>query len=166
MAHILKVEPSWLQFGVQGSATSKKPVEPRNITPAHHPIPLLTLEQATKYRGLNESQTQKHTDFLANVFADQSHWYALTVQGDSMKSPNSRRTFNEGDTIIVACHKKPSHGSFVIASINGVKGAVLKEYVIDGSTHYLKPLNPQYPLIKIDSITKIIGVVISKYEVL
>jgi len=40
------------------------------------------------------------------------------------------------------------------------KEATFKQYVLDGDIRYLKPLNPQYPLVEIDDSTHVCGVIV------
>lgn len=72
------------------------------------------------------------------------------------------KSFHEGDLIIVDSESATSNGDFVIAILPRSKEATFKQYVIDGGVHYLKPLNPQYPIIQIDKGTHICGKVIKR----
>ena len=47
----------------------------------------------------------------------------------------------------------------VVALLPESEQAIFKQYVNDSGQAYLKPLNPQYPVILIDASCKMIGVV-------
>ena len=55
-------------------------------------------------------------------------------------------------------------GCFVIVRENDNE-AMFKQYVSEGSYHYLKPLNNRYPIIKMSDNFYICGVVIEKFKI-
>ena len=83
----------------------------------------------------------------------------LKVQGDSMNSPVGL-SIPEGMNILVDTGKEAKNGSLVIAKLTDANEATFKKLVIDGGSTYLKPLNPQYPLLQVNGNCKIIGVVV------
>jgi SOS-response transcriptional repressor LexA len=93
-------------------------------------------------------------------YIDKPHWYALRIKGDAMTAHlGNNISFREGDIIIIDPGKTPVHGNFIIALLPRAKEVTFKQYVIDGGIRYLKPLNPQYPLVEIDQSTFVCGVV-------
>jgi SOS-response transcriptional repressor LexA len=88
----------------------------------------------------------------------------LRVQGDSMTSP-AGISIPEGMVILVDTGREPINGSLVIAKLDDANEATFKKLVIDSGQKYLKPLNPQYPLMHVNGNCRIIGVVIeAKYR--
>ncbi|ELV1369893.1 LexA family transcriptional regulator [Escherichia coli] len=87
----------------------------------------------------------------------QGFW--LKVQGDSMTSPVGM-SIPEGMYVLVDTGKEPINGSLVVAKLTDANEATFKKLVIDAGKTYLKPLNPQYPLIPINGNCRIIGVVV------
>lgn len=83
----------------------------------------------------------------------------LKVQGDSMTS-NVGLSIPEGMNILVDTGKEAKNGSLVIAKLTDANEATFKKLVIDGGSTYLKPLNPQYPLLPVNGNCKIVGVVV------
>jgi SOS-response transcriptional repressor LexA len=71
---------------------------------------------------------------------------------------SSKRNYREGDLVQFDTDIEPEHGKYVIAILAGANEAIFRQYVVDGGIKYLKPLNPQYPLIQIDDETRICGV--------
>lgn len=88
----------------------------------------------------------------------------LRVQGDSMTAPTGL-SVPEGMDILVDTGREPKNGSLVIAKLEDANEATFKKLVIDGGQKYLKPLNPQYPLMQVNGNCRIVGVVIeAKYR--
>lgn len=85
--------------------------------------------------------------------------YALRVRGDSMTAPQGR-SYPDGTIIVVDPEQRGAvtSGDRVIAKVEGEDLVTFKVYVTDGSRHYLKPLNSQYPLI--DTPFRILGKVV------
>lgn len=81
--------------------------------------------------------------------------FALRVRDDLMEPE-----FTPGATIIVDPDAKPESGRYVIAQVDGQ--AVFRQLVIDGGAHYLKPLNPRYPISIMPKGTTILGVVVAQ----
>ncbi len=80
-----------------------------------------------------------------------------------MTSP-SGLSIPEGMLILVDTGKEPKNGSLVIAKLTEANEATFKKLVLDGGQKFLKPLNPQYPLMHINGNCKILGVVVeAKY---
>lgn len=89
------------------------------------------------------------------------HTYALRVDGDSMTSPfPGAKSYPHGTIIIVDPDREITNHCRVIAKIPDTDEATFKEYSYDAGKHYLKPLNPRYPIYEITDKTIICGVVI------
>lgn len=89
--------------------------------------------------------------------SDDSFW--LDVKGDSMTSPVGL-SIPEGMVILVDPDVEPINGKLVVAKLEGDNEATFKKLVIDAGHRFLKPLNPQYPMIPINGNCRIIGVVV------
>jgi len=159
IAAILKVDPAWLQFGTAHHEPPKKSaLKKEKSIPSH--IPILTCEQIATYIDTTKIPKDKFTEYLKDFYTDKTKWYAVRVTGDAMTTPSGKKSFHEGDIIIVDPEKNMSHGNYVIALLPRAKEATFKQYVIDGGIRYLKPLNPQYPITQIDDSTHICGVLV------
>lgn len=86
--------------------------------------------------------------------------FALRVQGDAMESPHGRPTYPDGCIIIVDPDVEPVSGKRVVARLPGQVQLVFREWIVDGSVRYLRPLNRQYPAVQAPSETRILGVVV------
>ena len=159
LATVLKTSPAWLQYGL--SATAQPTVKSSKKTDiVHYPLPLLFWDNVKK-RTDKSKKNKVAKESIPHFFTDQPHWYALQVMGDAMQAPAGRQEcFHEGDFIIIDPTRKAVHGNYVIAILPHTKKATFKQYVIDSGIAYLKPLNPQYPTVKINDATSICGIVI------
>ncbi len=90
------------------------------------------------------------------------HAFGLRVQGDSMTNPHGPRSYPEGIIIFVDPDREAVNGSRVVARLRGDE-ATFKVYVEDAGKRFLRPLNPQYPIIECDGDCEIVGVVIGSY---
>jgi SOS-response transcriptional repressor LexA len=91
--------------------------------------------------------------------------YWLEVKGDSMSSPIGV-TFPEGMIILVDPEKDPYPNCYIVAEIKDTHEATFKKFICDSGRDYLKPLNPNYPLIPMDEKITIIGVVVdAKWDI-
>jgi SOS-response transcriptional repressor LexA len=84
--------------------------------------------------------------------------YCLRVRGDSMQAPQGD-SFPDGSIICVEPDRAPEHKNYVIVRLEDTKEATFKQLIIEGGESYLKPLNPRYPIMKIDGPATFCGVV-------
>lgn len=151
LAAALGVSPSWLQFG---TSETEQTQQPKDL------IPILSWKQTNNLRAQDEINDGEAKEYVPHFYTDQPNWYALRVNGDSMTAPTWHgKSFNEGDILIVDPEKTPTLGDFIIVIINDADEATFKQYIVDGGIHYLKPLNPQYPIIQLNKRDNIQGVV-------
>ena len=78
-----------------------------------------------------------------------------------MLNPHEKRSLSEGMIVVVDPEKQAKHRSIVVARLENSEKATVKELVIDGDMKYLRPFNPQFPIIPITEGTMIIGTVVS-----
>lgn len=147
---------------MDGTATTSPP-EPPNVGPAPldrikpHMVPLISWVQAGGRREADDPyQPGDAEQWLDTTATRCEHAFALTVHGDSMEPE-----FVEGDIIIVDPERDPVSGSYIIAK-NGAE-ATFKQFVMDGQSVFLKPLNERYPIRDMTGIEfRIVGVVVEK----
>ena len=89
--------------------------------------------------------------------------YLLRVNGTSMENCGGTEHFPNGSFILVNPDITGSVedyvGKFVVAVDEATQEATFKQLVEDGGSKFLKPLNLQYPVIKVTETTHIKGVV-------
>lgn len=159
VSHVLGCTPDWL------------------ITGKGHPDDIHdNTEAAPRLKGLvpviNEVQAGHWTEIQTGFDSEASEWiptlhtnsryaFALRVVGDSMLNPHEKRSLSEGMIVVVDPEKQAKHRSIVVARLENSEKATVKELVIDGDMKYLRPFNPQFPIIPITEGTMIIGTVVS-----
>ena len=111
--------------------------------------------QAGEWRDI-EHYDSEDTEYIQITKAIKDG-FALRVHGDSMQPE-----FADGDIIVIDPHAPQDAGCYVVAVHDNQ--ATLKKLVYDGTTPYLKPLNPQYPMLSWDESTRIVGVVKQKIK--
>lgn len=93
------------------------------------------------------------------------HTFALRVQGDSMTSPYGERSYPPGTIIYVDPDVAPVSGKPVVAKLTDTNEVTFKIYVEEPSGRkYLRPLNPQYPAIEVNSHCEVVGVVVGSWR--
>lgn len=82
-----------------------------------------------------------------------------------MTAPSGQKpSFPEGMFILVDPEQAAQSGDFCIAVRDGM--ATFKKVIVDGWLTFLKPLNPQYPVIQFDADCRLVGRVIdAKWEI-
>jgi len=161
LAMVLKADPAWLQYGTADNKVLTKKSDKKQKSEQAHRIPLLNWNQVTDFvKGkLPANKIQEH---VPHFFSDNENGFALRVKGDSMTSPlSSRKSFHEQEIIIVDPNKTAVHNDYVIALLAQSKEAVFKQFIIEGGIPYLKPLNPQYPILAMGKNVRILGVLIA-----
>ncbi|EON88916.1 LexA family protein [Plesiomonas shigelloides] len=124
-------------------------------------FPLLTTVQAGAFTTVAESYTAKDAKCwieTSKKASARSFW--LEVEGDSMTAPaGSSPSFPEGMLILVDPDRDVEPNDFCVANTNGNE-FTFKKLIRDSGLCFLKPLNPQYPLIPCGDTCRIIGKVI------
>lgn len=91
--------------------------------------------------------------------------FALEVRGISMENIGSKHSYSDGDIIYVDPDVQSENGSRVVVRLDESQEATFKQLVIEGSSRYLRALNPAWPepIMKINGNATICGVVIGKW---
>lgn len=163
IAKALKVNPDWLQEGTlpisPNTNVSEPPAAYSGGSSEKH-APVISWVNAGDWAEAVDLYEPGTGEELRPVPANTSqHAIWLKVVGDSMTSPHGRHSFPDGCLILVDPEKPPGNGSFVVAKMEDSNEVTFKQLVIDAGTRYLRPLNPQYPVININGNCRIIGTV-------
>jgi SOS-response transcriptional repressor LexA len=136
----------------------------RNVLPARdlqREVPLISWVQAGDWNNLVDNFPAGHAEKWIATYAKVSkHAFALRVMGDSMTNPHGAPSFPEGTIIIVDPERSAQPGKFVVVRQNLDSECTFKQLVRDGGVHYLKPLNPRYPVLEMLPDAVVSGVVI------
>lgn len=87
------------------------------------------------------------------------HTFALRVPDDSMEPE-----FREGEFLVVDPEQPGKHNQFLVVRTEGDSIATFKQLILVGNRTYLKSLNARYPLIELQGVMRVCGVVVSKYK--
>lgn len=165
MAQVLKTDPAWLQFGVESESLEKKPaIKEKELVLNRHRVPVLSWQEAAEFVYITKEHRKKIKQVLPYFYTDQERWYALQIKSDSMMDVSGHhRHFYEGDYIFIDPERPPDHGDYVVALLPRTTEVVFRQYVVDGGVKYLKPLNIQYPIAKVEKGTVICGTVVGVF---
>lgn len=149
-----------LSLSIKEDPSSYSPTKDR-VTALGREIPIVSWVAAG---GWNESPNIENYEqekiFVTGNIPPNS--YALKVSGTSMENSTSAHTFPDGSIIIVNPEKEPKDKDFVVAFDESTCEATFKQYIDDCGTKFFKPLNPQFPVMKVTESTVIKGVVFRK----
>jgi SOS-response transcriptional repressor LexA len=152
LASLLQTSMAYLLGGVDDVGEGNTSVHDS----AASEIPLISWVQAGQWACAEDPYPVGAAERIVRTFEQVGmNSFALRVQGDSMEP-----TFPAGCIIIVDPSRQPRNGSYVVVRIEDSSEATFKQYVIDGPSQYLKPLNPRYPIMQVNSDATICGVVI------
>lgn len=138
--------------------------------PSRGKVPLISWVQAGHFAAaIDHLHPGDGEEWIDTSVPIHDHTYALRVRGDSMTNPSGFGTSFPNGTIIVV--EPDAIGSpdqmlnqFVIVKRSLDDEATFKQLVKDGGRYYLKPLNPQYPMLELREDDVFCGVVREKVE--
>jgi len=170
----LNVRREWLEYGV----LPKEPASERNvrqpmaddgsnvidINQRFGKVPLISWVQAGAWcEAISNFESYDADSWLSCPVAISSHGYALKVIGDSMTNPGPGRSYPAGCILFVDPEAETRTGDRVIARVPRTNEATFKVLVEDAGRQFLKPINPQYPIIDITEETHICGKVVGSF---
>lgn len=164
LARVLSCPPEWILHGT-GEPNDMK-LDNAEMGPLlQGVVPLINSVQAgawTTIKAMNIPFEQ--IEFVRSVSAVSPHAFALRVVGDSMFNPSHPKSLSDGDIVTVDPNVQTINGSIVVALLENEEQATIKMLVIEGTKRFLRPLNPQFPIINIEENTRIIGVAVDKIK--
>lgn len=157
LARALGVTPEWLLFG--GAQGNVLPAFPPHKEAKKYPV-ISWIAAGAWSQSADVCQPDSGSEMLASDVYVGENGYWLEVQGDSM-TPAQGNGFTPGMRVLV----QPEgfdlvSGKYYIALLGSTGETTLKQYVRDSGIGYLKPLNPDFKMIVIDSDVQIIGRVV------
>ncbi|MFC3944311.1 peptidase S24 [Pseudomonas gingeri NCPPB 3146 = LMG 5327] len=168
----LGVRREWLEHGVMPVFPSQTLSQPHyedagnvsQIASNMARVPLISWVQAGSWSEVSSSVESVHAEqWLPCPAAISKSGYALRVVGDSMTNYGPGKSYPAGCIIFVDPELATNNGDRVIASIPSSNEATFKVLVEDAGKHYLKPINPQYPIIEITEDMQICGKVVGAF---
>lgn len=166
LANALKVDPNWLMSGKESQARFDNNVDVSQRIPFDgRPIPVISWVAAGAFDPIQTVLKDAEIDeYLPPIKECGKNGYGLVVTGISM-SPK----FEPEDRIYVNPDFQVSDlktGDLVIVSCTGDNEATFKQLIIEGTTKYLKPLNPKWDeqIIKLTEDCRLVGKVVGLYR--
>lgn len=170
----LKVRREWLEYGVppkeQGNGHYVQQMiagNQNNVSEIHErfgKVPLISWVQAGAWcEAISNIEVYDADSWLSCPVPISNQGYALKVHGDSMTNPGPGRSYPAGCIIFVDPEAETKTGDRVIARIPRTNEATFKILVEDAGRQFLRPINPQYPIIDITEETHICGKVVGSF---
>jgi SOS-response transcriptional repressor LexA len=170
----LKVRREWLEYGVlpklpsgENDSRSSSAADESNVSVVSHrfgKVPLISWVQAGAWcEAIPNIESYDSDSWLSCPVQISAHGYALKVLGDSMTNPGPGRSYPAGCIIFVDPEAETRTGDRVIARLPRTNEATFKILVEDAGRQYLRPINPQYPIIEITEETHICGKVVGAF---
>ncbi|PMY63147.1 MULTISPECIES: LexA family transcriptional regulator [Pseudomonas] len=170
----LKVRREWLEYGVlpkeqtnesnviqlvnQGNSNVSELIQ------RFGKVPLISWVQAGAWcESTTNFEPYDADSWLSCPVPISSNGYALKVLGDSMTNPGPGRSYPAGCIIFVDPEVVTKAGDRVVAQIPRTNEATFKILVEDAGRQYLRPINPQYPIIEFTEETHICGKVVGTF---
>ena len=174
LASWLKVRREWLEYGVlpkeeaeAGNVRTTAASDDNNVSPMYErfgKVPLISWVQAGAWCETTSNFEPYHADtWLSCPVPISLSGYALQVRGDSMTNFGPGRSYPAGCIIFVDPEAEANTGDRVIARVPRTNEATFKVLAEDAGRIFLRPINPQYPIIDITEETHICGKVIGSF---
>lgn len=166
IARFLDVSDDWLLTGREASPRLDNNVDLSQRIPFEgRPVPVISWVAAGSFGPIATVLKDAEVDeYLPPIRECGKNGYGLVVTGISM-SPK----FEPEDRIYVNPDFQVSDlktGDLVIVSCTGDNEATFKQLIIEGTTKYLKPLNPKWDeqIIKLTEDCRLVGKVVGLYR--
>lgn len=166
IARFLNVSDDWLLTGREASPRLDNNVDLSQRIPFEgRPVPVISWVAAGAFDPIQTVLKDAEIDeYLPPIKECGKNGYGLVVTGISM-SPK----FEPEDRIYVNPDFQVSDlktGDLVIVSCAGDNEATFKQLIIEGTTKYLKPLNPKWDeqIIKLTEDCRLVGKVVGLYR--
>lgn len=135
----------------------------RSARPAGRSYPIINFASAGQWEEVIDSYEPGDADGYypapPNVRCSTSSYWT-EVEGRSMVSQSGGPSYPPGTLIFVDPEVRDLiTGALVLARLAETHEVTFKRLSIEGSTFFLEPLNTQYPIIRIDSESQIIGTI-------
>ena len=130
----------------------KIPTEINPRIPSWNQVPLLNWEQAVVWpkMDIDDAECLVSTDIDVGDNA-----FALTIK-DSTMMPR----FPEGTVVIIDPLQSLTDRDFAAIHIQGNRQVTFKQLLIDGEDTYIKPLNPDFTVTRIEKPFTVLGVMV------
>lgn len=129
-------------------------------------VPLISSVQAGEWCEILNSFVAADAEYwLPCPVKHGPHTFCLVVEGESMRNPYSKPSYDPGDIIFVDPEVAPTTGSRVVVRLDEQSKATFKQYVEEDGQCILKALNPDWKprYVPLSESAALCGVVIGKW---
>ncbi|MEE4677692.1 S24 family peptidase [Pseudomonas alliivorans] len=165
----LNVRREWLEYGVRPKeiGASLPTLESQqkaddSESQKFGKVPLISWAQAGGWCATNQEARDAETWLFCPVTISEDG-YALKVIGDSMTNLGPGRTYPSGSIIFVDPKATVNVGDRVIVKMPKTQEVTFKVLVEDAGKRFLKPINPQYPMIELIQGAILCGKVVGSF---
>lgn len=170
-AKLYNKSPEWLIFG--DSFLEKNKVKSQfsetSKTSKTLKVPVISWELAKKGKLAVLELPHDHAEYvLAPSETPSPLAFALKIENDSMLAPSpTSQSFKQGEYIVIDPEiTEIESNKFGLFLQQEAPTPIFRQFVNEGKASYLKPLNPQYPMIEINEKIKALGKAIFQINVL
>ncbi len=121
-------------------------------------VPILSWEAAQHWPNFAKYSKNVNSSLPILNHKASGQAFALIIENDLMQSPEGV-SFAKGSMIIVDTDKEIANNHYVLVRTKRHPQLLFRQLVIDGDRHYLKPLNPRYPITAAPNDAQYLGVV-------
>lgn len=129
-------------------------------------VPLISFVQAGVWSEIIDTfQPGDAEEWLPCPVRHSKSTFSLTVEGESMRNPGAKPSYEPGDIIYVDPERAANPGDRVVVRLDGHKQATFKQLMEEDGRRFLKALNPEWTprYIELDDDATICGVVIGRF---
>lgn len=170
----LKVRREWLEYGVLPKEQTSESVAQQlqvgdgsnvsGMVERFGKVPLISWVQAGAWcEAICNFEPYDADNWVSCPVPISNNGYALKVLGDSMTNPGPGRSYPTGCIIFVDPEIQANTGDRVVARVPRTNEVTFKVLDSDAGRVYLRPINPQYPIIDITEETQICGKVVGSF---
>lgn len=170
----LKVRREWLEYGVLPKEQTSESVAQQlqvgdgsnvsGMVERFGKVPLISWVQAGAWcEAICNFEPYDADNWVSCPVPISNNGYALKVLGDSMTNPGPGRSYPTGCIIFVDPEIQANTGDRVVARVPRTNEVTFKVLVSDAGRVYLRPINPQYPIIDITEETHVCGKVVGSF---
>lgn len=170
----LHVRREWLEYGVlpkthegasgEHTSSAANAMTAKPSIKRFSDVPLISwVKAASSHPAALEAESAENGSWLPCPVPISKSGYALLVRGDSMTNPGSGRSYPAGCIIFVDPELATKPGDRVVAQLPHTNEVTFKVLAEDAGRQFLRPINPQYPIIEISEGTHICGKVVGAF---
>jgi SOS-response transcriptional repressor LexA len=123
--------------------------------------PILTWHEAMRASRPEESALDEIRQFESSDYIQVGVAFWLRMRGDAMAAPiGTSPSLPEGTLVLMDTGLEAAPGKLVLAAPIGSTEPTCRKLIEESGQIFLKPLNPSYPLIKMEKIYRVLAVAI------